>query len=130
MRSSLALIAMLDRPHLQTWNRAFNQAHALTNEALALADEGKPGWDCKGFCALKFVALRDREGFDPTKMWALIVDGGAHCVLEIDLPDGPVVLDNLSAWLNAPTDYAIAKRIPAADLAILIPQAIAAADHA
>lgn len=79
-----------------------NEAYPLQNEPLPLALDGKPNYDCKGFTALKvkaFLAAGVTEG----RMRALIVREGANLHEALQLDD--VVLDNLSPWLNKPSDY-------------------------
>ncbi len=86
---------------LQAFNRAENRAYPLNNRPLAWADEGKDGYNCKGFVTLKARDL-NRLGVSYDRMRSLSVAPN-HRVLEVD----GVILDNLSAWLNKPTDYRI-----------------------
>ena len=97
---------------LQGWYRGFVQTHPLRNHPVPLADEVKPAWDCKGFVALTYAALL-AQGVGADKLWTLTVDNGAHVVLEVDLGDHAVVLDNLSPWLQRPSDYNVTRRRPA-----------------
>jgi hypothetical protein len=96
---------------LAAWNRKINETVPLANEVLALADEGKPGYDCKGFCALKASRLHNEHGYDWTRMTALSVVVGQdhHMVLQVDQN----ILDNLSPYLESPNAYGITGRIPA-----------------
>ena len=110
------------RADLQAWYRAFVQAHPRRMQPLPLADEGKPAWDCKGFVAMAYAALLDK-GVSADRLWSLVVDGGAHIVLEVDLGDHPVVLDNLSPWLQQPSDYQVTLRRPAAEAFMAIAMA-------
>jgi predicted transglutaminase-like cysteine proteinase len=69
---------------LESWNRAVNQAYPLANEVLAATQEGKPGYDCKGFCALKAHALH-HAGYAWDRLTCLTVPGSSptehHMVL-------------------------------------------------
>ncbi len=99
--------AHADPANWQAWNRQMNAA-PLHNRPLAWVEEGPGGYDCKGFVVRKIRALHD-QGVSYDRMQALTVSNGsrvtAHMVLRVD----GLVLDNLSPWVQRPSDYRIIK---------------------
>lgn len=92
---------------LQKWNVLVNETLPLNNEVLAVADEGKPGYDCKGFVAYKIAWLHKFLAYDLNRFIPLTVlasDGVSHH--EVVLIDNDV-FDNLSPWLNKTMDYKV-----------------------
>lgn len=104
MTPIIAVMA-LTTVQLQTINLAIN-AVPLRTTAIRWADEGRDGYDCKGMVWLK--AQRAHEAGIPWEhMRVLIVREvmpgrpESHAVLAVD----GYVLDNLSPWLEKPSDY-------------------------
>ena len=96
---------------LAAFDHAINAHTALRTTAIRWADEGKDGYDCKGMVWLKAQALH-ADGIPWDQMSVLIVrnTGSAerHAVLDV----GGQVLDNLSPYINKPTDYDVVMRQP------------------
>ena len=104
-------LAVTSPSQLQEFNRTINHLVPLVNEPVRWIDEGVDGYDCKGFVRIKGDAL-EFLGVSYDRMSVLITEQTGtrvkHAVLEVD----GVVLDNLSSYLNKPSDYIVTKTLP------------------
>lgn len=98
------------------------QHHRFINENVPVALEGKPDYDCKGFCALEAYLLHTQHGYAYQDMECLVVDNGSpdskHMVLSVPyalpLATPRIVLDDTQAYLSAEAYYTILRRVPSA----------------